>query len=84
MDTRESTVKELNTPVFPTHVPMEEHVRRPVKVTSVFAQSAGPAHPATSMWMTVHPTRANTGAPVRIWSMVSNAPALPTGLAKCV
>lgn len=38
-----------NTPVFPTHVPTEGCARRPVRVTSVSVQSAGPAHPVTSV-----------------------------------
>lgn len=84
MATLGSTVNELNTPVCPTLVRMEGRARRPVRVTSVTVQSAGAAHRAKSMWMIVHPTHANMEAPVRIWLMASNVPALLTGAAKCV
>lgn len=40
---------QLNTLVCPTHVGMEGHARKPVRVTSVSAQSAGAAHHAKSV-----------------------------------
>lgn len=40
---------QLNTLVCPTHVRMEGHARKPVRVTSVSVQSAGAAHHAKSV-----------------------------------